>query len=808
MRRILPKLWLLVPVAALVFLVVSARVRVQHIEHVSAIAGGAEVAPDPASPTGHAGGVRVLVVPEREARSLQWVMQTQAMLERGEWRLERVEYDNAPHGRAVWTASPYRWWLAVVAWCDSRLADRPLAASVERAALWADPLLHGLVLIVVATLLGMRAGPVAAAVGSLAVAGLFPFAAAFLPGRPDEGGLALACALLSVLPIAVELAVPARRGAWLYFLVSGAAGGLGLWVNANMQMMVVLGSVVGGCAAIGWARRRTPDEHPGPGAWRAWAVAGALVSVGGWWIEQPSAGWSLAQTRWDGCHPAYALAWLGLGEGLVRVQAWARHGRAAWRWSAILAAVVALGAVLVLPVWLARAGQPGFFGVGELLVRVSDRPGDAAVGGVFAWFGAQGLSLATVAAVLPIVVGLAVAGSVLLRRSGGGGAAGGVVFVLGPLLVALAGACFRPGDWTLAGAMLVTLVAPGVVVLREIGAGVAMRGWVAGATVGSVLAGIVVVTPRAGAGAGESVSAAEVQALIERDLAWWLARQAPEPGAIVLAPPDLTVALIYHGGLRGLGSPYRENEDGFRYSVRLAAATTPDEGQALVESRGVRYIVMPTWDDFLDEYARLGANKPEHTLVALLHQWQPPRWLRAIPYQMPDVEGFAEQSVAVFEVVDLQDNPTALSRLAEYFLETGRTAQAVRLAAALKELFPTEPAAYVARAQVAVARRDAGGFREITEAILPMLDDGSAETLTWDRRVSLALVLAQAKHADLALAQTQRCLDEMDEPALRSLTSLSLQRFLALLKTQGLAFGDAELERLANDLLPPELRAR
>lgn len=365
----------------------------------------------------------------------------------------------------------------------------------------------------------------------------------------------------------------------------------------------------------------------------------------------------------------------------------------------------------------------------------------------------------------------------------------------------------RPGDWCVATAMLLGLIGPLVAGLREQSVSVSLR---MAAAVGAgvpLVFGVIAAFPAPRSGASDGISPAEAHALIERDFSWWLARQAPEPGAITLAPPELTAALIYHGGLRGLGSPYRENEGGFRFSVRLAGASTPDEGEALARTRNVRYVIIPSWDSFLDQYARLGANQTEHSIIALLHRWLPPRWLRPVPYVVPRVEGLVDASIAVFEVVDVQDNATALGRLAEYFIETGRMPQAVRLAGVLREQFPAELSALIARAQVAWVRRDAGEFREIMDELTRLIEEGGSEGLAWDRRVSLALALASARQHELARVEAQRCFDEMEPSLPRTLTERNLQQYLALLTTLGLEISDPELRKTVDALLPRESEA-
>jgi hypothetical protein len=240
--------------------------------------------------------------------------------------------------------------------------------------------------------------------------------------------------------------------------------------------------------------------------------------------------------------------------------------------------------------------------------------------------------------------------------------------------------------------------------------------------------------------------------------------------------------------------------------VRVSGASSADEAHALALKRRVTHIIIPSWDSFLDEYARLGANQPENSLIGLLHRWLAPRWLRPIPYQVPKVPGFEGQSAIVFEVVDVQENAVALSHLAEYFVETDQLDQAAAVGRALEKFFPDDLSAMVARAQVDIARADADDFGKRLDELSPFLDRGDDETLAWDRRVSLAVVLAEGKRFELAKQQAHRCVEEIDEARLRSLTTVSLYRFQALIKGFGLKVENPQLRELSRTLLPVEMR--
>jgi tetratricopeptide (TPR) repeat protein len=217
---------------------------------------------------------------------------------------------------------------------------------------------------------------------------------------------------------------------------------------------------------------------------------------------------------------------------------------------------------------------------------------------------------------------------------------------------------------------------------------------------------------------------------------------------------------------------------------------------------------LPSWDSFLDEYARLGPGSPENSLIGLLHRWLPPRWLRPIAYPLPKVAGFEGQRVTVFEVVELQDNLTALARLAEYFSEMGRLDEAAAAGQALTKMFPDETDALLGRAQVALACGERADLLEAVKQLESRIAEGAEQLLPWDRRLTLAVMLAEAKRFEAAREQFRRCLQEIDEPKIRGLSSVALFRLHALCRGFREPIPDAKLAELARKLLPPEMRAR
>jgi tetratricopeptide (TPR) repeat protein len=243
-------------------------------------------------------------------------------------------------------------------------------------------------------------------------------------------------------------------------------------------------------------------------------------------------------------------------------------------------------------------------------------------------------------------------------------------------------------------------------------------------------------------------------------------------------------------------------------AIRIAGASSADEARALAEGRNISYIVLPSWDNALDDFARIGSNQFDHTFVAFLHRWLPPRWLRPVPYHLPKVAGFEGQSVAIFAVIDVLDNATALSHLAEYFVEMGQMPQAVGVAYTLEQSFPADLGAAVARALTARAAGESAAFEAALNDVQTLVSRGDDKNLAWDRRVSLAIALAEGKRVDLAREQVRQCLAAANEARFRSLTTESLYRLLVLRRAFGLELPDARLQALAQQLLPRELRDR
>jgi hypothetical protein len=570
---------------------------------------------------------------------------------------------------------------------------------------------------------------------------------------------------------------------------AGIAGALAVWTQASAALPLLAGVVAG---ALALSRSKEARAAGLNGSWRTWGYSGGATLLAAAVIEYVPA--DVTAMRLDGVHPVYALSWVGAGE--VLAAAWAvRDGgaRALGKWGWIRAAL-GFAALAAAPLAAGLSGMAVILGTDGDGSRIALLPGVPAAASTGALIGHGGAGLCQLALVLAVAAGAAAALALLQAR--GRERMGGAL--LGAAALVSAAAAWRePGAWAAEETALIALLA-------LCGAAQTCPAWArrgalfVGAAAG--LAGLGAALPRE----GQAPSPRESEELVQRHLAHWLARRAPD--SVVLAPPRQTPGLIYFGSLRGLGSFSPENEAGLGGVLTLVSEPTMEQAGGQVQARGIRFVVLPTWDRLLDAPALQGVERPS-LFIGELRRWHLPPWLRAIPYQMPVSGAFEGQSVAVFEVVDEQRPAVAAGRLAEYLVETGNLDAANVQVPTLRH-FPGDVGALTALALVASARGDREDFTAAAGQVETRLASGADRYLPWDRRVSLALVLAQANRENETRAQVLRCLNEATEERLRFLTTGSLFNLLLLQKILGLSFPSESLAGYARELLPEELRQR
>jgi hypothetical protein len=504
--------------------------------------------------------------------------------------------------------------------------------------------------------------------------------------------------------------------------------------------------------------------------------------------------------RLDVNHPLYAIAWLSAGELLQRLSGWggarAKQPRAS-DFVATGAALLVMGTIGFI--WLSHhAAILSSDITASQLSRLDEGLNSPSF---IQLITNEGFSLRICALVLPVALVLTLC-IPLLRGTVPVPQRAAIAFTLGPVAITLFCALVMLRWWnTLDSVALVALV----VVLPTVQTkSVSPTLWIAIVGVGAVAwLGLIQLVPPASVFKHDEFTSAEMQKVMERDLAHWLSQR--HPGAVVLAPAGLTTSLWFYGGLRGITTIDVDNNAGLGGALRIGAALTQQEALVLLQNREVTYIVLPSWDLGLDQSARIAAGGEKSMFIEQLRDWILPLWLRPVAYFAPAISGFESKSVVVLEIVEPQSEPISISRLATYFIEARLPGHATELRKFVGR-FPTDMSALVSMAEIEFAREDQAAFSRALASVVVALDGKADRALAWDRRVALAAVLAEGNRDDLARPQINRCFEQADEVRLRFLSPRSLFRFLALGRNYGATIADPKLRQLALQLLPPESR--
>jgi hypothetical protein len=144
-----------------------------------------------------------------------------------------------------------------------------------------------------------------------------------------------------------------------------------------------------------------------------------------------------------------------------------------------------------------------------------------------------------------------------------------------------------------------------------------------------------------------------------RDLARELRARLPQEPGPVLTGADLAPTLHYFGDFAVTSGLYWENRDGLRATAEFFAAHDDEQARAILERRGIRYVIFWAGPPAVARWHRLryGHADPESVRQTLGHRLavseQVPDWLQEITEEFPrTAEAFR---VKVYRVVT--ENP-------------------------------------------------------------------------------------------------------------------------------------------------------
>jgi hypothetical protein len=296
-----------------------------------------------------------------------------------------------------------------------------------------------------------------------------------------------------------------------------------------------------------------------------------------------------------------------------------------------------------------------------------------------------------------------------------------------------------------------------------------------------------------------SSDAIDLETLVYRHFSYWFASHHPGKRPVILAAPELSDSLIFHGGQRVLTSTAWESHEGQVAASRILSAQESSEAEALLQSRQITHLVLTSWDRSLPLLVQQPKSADKDTLYARLQRWVLPAYLRPIPYHLPSLPAFVGQKLAVFKVVPPQDEALSLSRLAEYFVEMNRPEPASLAAKVLAESYPDDADASIARAAVYLQAKNQPAFAHELSRLAADVSAGKPAS-SWDRRVRRAIVLALGHELAIARAEIERCAETATADDVRELTALDAYHLRMLMKHFGASFADPQLATLLASL--------
>lgn len=605
--------------------------------------------------TGVRPGSRPILMGPFATDSHLWLRLAHEMTDRDQWRIRHTDFDNAPQGRPVHWSSPPLWWLATLA--RLRGDDAPPSRALSLAGIRANPILLLLALPLVTALTIRRFGSVPACVLPVALTATPAFYEGFLPAYPDHHGpvaLAGLLMLLGLLGAGAGWTAPrsttatphgwlpaSRQSAARWMALSGVAGGVGLWLSATSQIILLVGAGLGLLAAA-WllsTAKSAPRPVFDPTLLRIWARWGAGVSLLAYAIEYLP---GHASMRLEVNHPLYALAWLGAAEvlallierGIARGQE-PRRGFPVGRFAlGLLALATPLLAIVLLGRTAHILHDPFMAAMHSHVLEL--RPvAERIAAGTLTWGGVFGL--------LPLLAPVAVV--LLFVRRVPAEAKATIILTLGPLLV--------PTALQLAQTRWGLLAAPATVLLTAVLAtvvwdhpGIRARPTLRTVGAAAILIPFLLVPWHAwrtdiSRGFSDShpgkPARHELRPLLQRDIAFRIADDAdPHTRPVLLSTPSPSLHIAATGGLQTLGTLYWENVAGLRAAAEILAAPSDDEARARLSARGVTHIVLFPDDPYLDHYIDAIRGAPatgssESAFGKRLLAGDHPAWITPLP---------------------------------------------------------------------------------------------------------------------------------------------------------------------------------
>lgn len=648
-----------------------------------------------------------LVLPHSSVDARWWVVHTKQMLREGAWRVRRTALDNAPEGREVHWSSFLMWVLALLAWVRAWGTGIPAEAFAADASVAAGPVLMVLFFGALWWTARRAFGWLPAIFYLLVLLTTQGVLRTFELGEADHHGIVLALASGSALALVAGGAGFARRTDDLaprWFAASGLAGAAALWVSTSTALPILAGLGTGGWLA-GWVFGRCAAPPLRPDLWSVWGAAGCLGSLVFYALEYfpGHMGWRLEVN-----HPLYAFAWLG-GAWLIRRTLEGRRDgkfplRKGGNW--LKATLAFLSAIAPLAV-LVLASDRVFWVSDRFLLALHEEyiSEFQSIAGLLRWKGHEANALVWL--IVYFWIWVFSSGALVLWITGRGDAAfRRSLLLLLPATVVMQLLSFWQIRWSSAAFALWALwglVTAAALVRLPPSSALRFRGLLV-LTMTPWIAFLLGPLPAAAFATQAERTCLEAPLreevggnLLIRDVTHRLLRASPGRVPTVLTGPNTSTEMVYHGGVRTLGTLYWENMPGLKKAAEIFAASTPEEARRLLIDAGVTHIVVPSWSNFGEAYAGLLARARGQDQAAVsyldsvLKSEDFPVWLRPFAYPIPTATGIDVQSVRVVAFLPSQNEFEAHFFRGVYHSESGQPELALVQFEQALALRPGEP---------------------------------------------------------------------------------------------------------------------
>lgn len=629
--------------------------------------------------------------PAFAADAQTWVRHSLSLLEGNDLRLRSTQIDNAPQGREVHWNSGWAWLIALSGKLNHWLNGVPMPRAVETGALWVNPVVLTILMIVLSLTAARRAGVVAGAIVAFAVVGHPRIFEGFFPGYVDHHGL-IAIAAFGVVLGAVFMGggwwreasqgggflLPtspqqAREGA----VVSALSGAFGMWVTAASTIPPIAFVGVAGLIAL-ILRAKSASEGGARfdgDVWRTWGRVGGCASLFFYLIEYFP---SHMGFRLESNHPFYGLAWWGGAELIAEFgERWLGSPDKRWRHGKRL--IAPLAAVVVAPLTILIGGAKVFAVSDSFLARLHH---DYIQEFLPLWRSLAGVGWKTSTQIVglenvPLLVGI---GSLIVL----GRRAPFLLWFTTLIAFMLTAMAWIQSRWLLnaSGAQVCMVLVLSAIFLENRRP---LIRWLV-----PIVAGLILFFPHAvlRVVSGQDdvtarrVSPKDAQCALSRDIAAAILQSQPQGGVTLLTSPNFSTSVGYYGRFKTLGTLYWENTAGLKSAAAMMSAQTPDEAARLIKQYGVTHIAMISEENFIEQYFRLlnPSATPEQVKNCFGHQLLfsrvIPPWLRMLPYKVPEDLEVLKVNVMLFKVAFDQTPADALYHIAQAKVAMGTLPEA------------------------------------------------------------------------------------------------------------------------------------